>query len=111
MVVGVLDGLGLAMFLPLLQMIDGGEGNGKGLGKLDFLVNGMEQLGIPLTISAVRLVMVGFFVMKGVVKFMEGYYKIFLQRFFIKKLRFANVDLLVNYSYKTFVMADSGKIQ
>lgn len=109
--VGILDGLGLAMFLPLLQMIDGGESNGEGLGKLDFLVKGMEDLGIPLTISAVLLVMVGFFVLKGVVKFMEGYYKVYLQRFFIKKLRFANVDLLGNYSYKSFVMADSGKIQ
>jgi subfamily B ATP-binding cassette protein MsbA len=109
--VGILDGLGLAMFLPLLQMIDGGESNGEGLGKLDFLVKGMEDLGIPLTISAVLLVMVGFFVLKGVVKFMEGYYKVFLQRFFIKKLRFANVDLLAAYSYKSFVMADSGKIQ
>lgn len=109
--VGVLDGLGLAMFLPLLQMIDGGESNGEGLGNLDFLVHGMERLGIPLTISAVLLVMLGFFALKGVVKFMEGYYKVYLQRFFIKKLRFANVDLLAAYSYKSFVMADSGKIQ
>src|SRR5690606_8353230 len=99
------------MFLPLLQMIDGGEGNGDGLGKLDFLVDGMESLGIPLTISAVLLVMIGFFLMKGLFRFLEGYYKIYLQRYFIKKLRFANVELLSNYSYKSFVMADSGKIQ
>ncbi|MEX2591332.1 MAG: ABC transporter ATP-binding protein [Anditalea sp.] len=109
--VGVLDGLGLAMFLPLLQMIDGGEGKGEGLGNLDFLVTGMERLDIPLTISTVLLVMVGFFLLKGLVKFMEGYYRIFLQRYFIKRLRFANVDLLADYSYKSFVMADSGKIQ
>lgn len=111
MLVGVLDGLGLAMFLPLLQMIDGGEGNAEGLGKLDFLIKGMERLGMPLTISAVLLVMVVFFILKGFVKFFEGYYRVYLQRFFIKKLRFANVDLLVNFSYKSFVMADSGKIQ
>src|SRR5690554_3443726 len=109
--VGILDGLGLAMFLPLLQMIDGGEGSAEGLGKLDFLVNGLEQMGFSLTISAVLLVMVVFFVLKGVLKFLEGFYQVYLQRFFIKKLRFANVDLLVNFSYKNFVMADSGKIQ
>ena len=109
--VGLLDGLGLAMFLPLLQMIDGGEGSAEGLGKLDFLVKGITQMGIPLSIAAVLLVMVVFFVLKGVVKFLEGYYKVYLQRFFIKKLRFANVDLLVGFSYKNFVMADSGKIQ
>jgi len=109
--VGILDGLGLAMFLPLLQMIDGGAGNADGLGKLDFLVKGMEQLGIPLTVSAVLLVMVVFFVLKALVKFAEGFYVVYLQRYFIKKLRFANVDLLVNFSYKEFVMSDSGKIQ
>ena len=109
--VGVLDGLGLAMFLPLLQMIDGGEGSAEGLGKLDFLVNGIAEMGIPLTISAVLGVMALFFVLKGLVKFLEGYYTVYLQRFFIKKLRFANVDLLVKFNYKNFVTADSGKIQ
>src|SRR5690606_28162648 len=54
--VGLLDGLGLAMFLPLLQMIDGGEGSTEGLGKLDFLVRGIERMGVPLTISAVLFV-------------------------------------------------------
>src|SRR5690606_4606808 len=97
--VGLLDGLGLAMFLPLLQMIDGGEGSTEGLGKLDFLVRGIERMGVPLTISAVLFVMVVFFVLKGLVRFLEGYYKVYLQRFFIKKLRFANVDLLINFSY------------
>lgn len=109
--VGLLDGLGLAMFLPLLQMIDGGEGSAEGLGKLDFLVTGLTQMGIPLTVSAVLCVMVIFFALKGLMKFAEGVYNVYLQRYFIKKLRFANVDLLVRFSYKEFVMADSGKIQ
>src|SRR5690606_40525621 len=56
--IGLLDGLGLAMFLPLLQMIDGGEGSAEGLGKLDFLIKGLTQMGIPLTVSAVLGVMV-----------------------------------------------------
>src|SRR5690606_19342242 len=72
--------------------------------------NGLEQMGFSLTISAVLLVMVVFFVLKGVLKFLEGFYQVYLQWFFIKKLSFANVDLLVNFSYKNFVMADSGKI-
>ena len=109
--VGVMDGLGLAMFLPLLQMIDGTENSAEGLGKLGFLVDGMRFLGISLTVSAVLLVMIGFFLMKGVFRFLEGFYRIYLQRYFIKRLRFANVDLLANYSYKSFVTADSGKIQ
>src|SRR5690606_24106314 len=104
-------GVGLAMFLPLLQMIDGGEGSGEGLGKLDFLVEGLTQMGIPLTVSAVLGVMVIFFALKGLMKFAEGVYNVYLQRYFIKKLRFANVDLLVRFSYKDFVMSDSGRIQ
>src|SRR5690606_26908794 len=52
-----------------------------------------------------------FFALKGLMKFAEGIYNVYLQRYFIKKLRFANVDLLVKFGYKHFVMADSGKIQ
>ncbi|HLT06609.1 MAG TPA: ABC transporter ATP-binding protein [Cyclobacteriaceae bacterium] len=111
MAVGLLDGLGLAMFLPLLQMIDGRTGKAEGLGSLDFLVKGMSGWGIPLTLTSVLGVMVLFFVLKAIFKFTEGVYNVYLQRYFIRKLRFANVDLLVHYSYKHFVLSDSGKIQ
>lgn len=109
--VGTLDGFGLAMFLPLLQMVDGGSGDHEAMGELRFLVDTMDSLGIPLVLSSVLFVMLGFFILKGVFKFFEGYYNAVLNRFFIKKLRFENVDALTNYAYKDFVNSDVGHLQ
>ncbi|WP_113922803.1 ABC transporter ATP-binding protein [Cognataquiflexum aquatile] len=109
--VAVLDGLGLAMFLPLLEMMGGGEKSSEALGNLSFLLDGLDALDISLTITSVLLVMLVFFILKGIVKFIEGYYKVILQRYFIQKIRFSQIDLLTDYNYKSFVMADSGRIQ
>jgi ABC-type multidrug transport system fused ATPase/permease subunit len=110
--VGTLDGFGLAMFLPLLQMVDEQKGaNPETMGNLRFLVDGMAGIGIPLTVVSVLLVILGFYVLKGFARFGESYYKMVLSKYFIKKLRFANIDKLSNYNYKAFVMADVGRIQ
>lgn len=109
--VAVLDGLGLAMFLPLLEMMGEGEKSSESLGNLSFLLDGFNALNISLTITSVLLVMLLFFILKGIVKFIEGYYKVILQRYFIQKIRFSQIDLLTDYNYKSFVMADSGRIQ
>lgn len=111
-IVGALDGFGLAMFLPLLQMVDGsGTSDPESLGSLRFLVDGMRDLGIPLTLTSVMLMMLLLFTLKGIAKFIEAWYRVIIQRYFIKKIRFNSIDLLSNYSYKSFVLADVGRIQ
>jgi ABC-type multidrug transport system fused ATPase/permease subunit len=110
--VGVLDGFGLAMFLPLLQLVDGaGTTNPEALGNLRFLTDGLQGLGINLTIVSVLLVILVFFMLKGIFRFAESYYKVLLSHYFIRKVRFANIDKLSNYSYKAFVSSDVGRIQ
>ena len=53
----LLDGFGLAMFLPLLSLTEeGGDLNGEGLGKLKFLVDGLEKANIPLNLPNILLV-------------------------------------------------------
>lgn len=112
LVVGVLDGLGLAMFLPLLEMVDGKkEASAEGLGNLGFLVEGMEAIGLGLNIGSVLLVILFFFILKGIARFLESYNRVITQQYFIKSIRFDNIDKLSNYSFKAFVTADSGRIQ
>lgn len=113
LIVGVLDGFGLAMFLPLLQMIDGStsEIQSDQMGKLSFLVDGLHSVGFVLSLQTVLLVMLAFFTLKGFAKFIEGSYKVILQQMFIRKIRFSNINLLSNYKYEAFVTSDSGKIQ
>ncbi|HTF21712.1 MAG TPA: ABC transporter ATP-binding protein [Chryseolinea sp.] len=111
--VAVLDGLGIAMFLPLLQ-VAGGEGNSfksDDMGNLRFLVDGMEHLGFHLTLVSVMSVMVLFFSLKGVARFFDAWYRVVNLRFFMKKVRFENIDALVKYDYKAFVTSDVGRIQ
>ncbi|GAB3535561.1 ABC transporter ATP-binding protein [Pontibacter brevis] len=112
--VGVLDGFGLAMFLPLLQMIDsrsGGDVDSEQMGNLSFLIDGLTSMGFQLNLQTVLIVMLLFFSLKGVMKFLEGYYKVVLQQRFIRQIRFSNINLLSGYLYKDFVSSDSGKIQ
>lgn len=110
--VGVMDGFGLAMFLPLLQMTDGeNSASAEDLGGLSFLVKGVESLGIELTIASVLVVISVFFILKGIFKFLESYYTVLVQQYFIKKLRYDNVEKLTDFSYKSFVLTDNGKIQ
>ncbi|PRY13299.1 ATP-binding cassette, subfamily B, MsbA [Pontibacter ummariensis] len=111
--VGVLDGFGLAMFLPLLQMIDSraGEVDTEQMGNLSFLVEGLKTYGVELNLQTVLLIMLSFFTLKGIMKFLEGFYKVVLQQRFIRQIRFSNISLLSGYSYTEFVNSDSGKIQ
>ena len=55
-IIGVLDGFGLSMFLPLLQMInDTNSADSESLGKLQFLVEFLKDSGIGLSLMSVLL--------------------------------------------------------
>jgi subfamily B ATP-binding cassette protein MsbA len=114
LLVGVMDGFGLAMFLPLLQMIGDGNGtiNGENtLGNLDYLLDGLMWVGLPMTLPSILLVMLFFFSMKGIFRFLESYYSVILMTVFIKKVRFEAIDNITHINYKYFVQIDSGRIQ
>lgn len=110
--VGIMDGFGLAMFMPLLEMVsNAGQADGSSLGNLDFLVKGMARVGLSLNLLTVLLIMVLFFMLKGVAKFSSLTYNAVLRRLFINKLR---NNLLNNFNqirYKYFVTSDVGRIQ
>src|SRR5690606_24743148 len=63
--VGILDGFGLSLFMPLLQMLSGNETlNSDQLGKLSLLIDGANAIGISLTFTSVLLAMVIFCLFK-----------------------------------------------
>lgn len=113
LLVGVLDGFGLAMFLPLLQMVDPEvhQVSAEQMGNLAFLVDGLHLIGLNLTLQTVLLILLTFFTLKGLMKFAESYYRVLLEQIFIRKIRFSNIDLLSDLKYKSFVTSDSGRIQ
>lgn len=110
--VGVLDGFGLAMFLPLLQMTDGSSVvNPDGLGKMEFFLNGIVGMGVEFTLVSILTVMSIFFILKGVAHYINGIYNINLRQYFIRKLRIKLSEALSRMSYKSFLQADAGRIQ
>lgn len=111
--VSFLDGLGLTMFFPLLQVV-GVEAVGSessDLGNLTYLMDGIENLGISLTLGSVLIIMLVFFTFKGVAFYFSYVYRIILQQSFIRKLRINLLDGLNRMSFKRFILSDAGRIQ
>lgn len=110
--VGILDGFGIVMFLPLLQMVDGNnQVSSEELGALSFIIEGIEGMGLSLDLPTVLLIMLLFFTLKGLARFIESYYRTGSQYFFVKNLRIEGLCSLRDFAYKFFVKADSGMIQ
>lgn len=112
---GILDGFGLAMFIPLLKMsspedaVSGSQD--EELGNLSFLPEFFESIGLSLNITNVLLIILVFFSLKGIVTFVEGYTQVVYQQLFIREIRVSNIDLLNSFEFKEFVKSDVGKIQ
>ncbi|HMO61125.1 MAG TPA: ABC transporter ATP-binding protein [Ferruginibacter sp.] len=112
MLVGILDGFGLTMFLPMLQMVNAeSEVNPESLGKLRFIVDGMSAMGIPITLVAILIFLCLFFLLKGVARFFSDAYTVYAQQYFIRKIRTSTLRLLNKLSFKKFITADIGRIQ
>lgn len=110
--VGILDGFGLTMFLPLLQMVGGSDSVAtEDLGKLSFFIDGLKANGIALTLNIVLLILLIFFVLKGIISYLSLVYKVKITQHFVTKMRIKLINLFVKYSFKSFVTADVGKIQ
>ncbi|MBT0812305.1 ABC transporter ATP-binding protein [Litoribacter ruber] len=110
--VGVLDGFGLAMFLPLLQMIEEPSVvDPDSLGKLSFLLNGLSSLGLHLNLTTILIIMCIFFILKGFAQYGNNMYNVTLRQFFVKTIRIFLSKNLSKMSYKDFVLADAGRIQ
>lgn len=111
--VGLMDGLGLAMFLPLLEMVSAGAEtvDGSGMGNFAFLLDMIQAVGLSLNINVILAVMVIFFAIKGGFKFLEIYLNVAYRNMMIRKIRIELVGGLSRMKYDHFVDADAGRIQ
>lgn len=110
--VGLMDGLGLSMFLPLLQMVDDPNSvSADGMGKMGTLVTEIQSWGIDLNIFNVLLIIVLFFTLKGIAKFCSVAYATIVQKYFISNLRKNMLRSFNKIGYKYYVNSDIGRIQ
>lgn len=111
--VSFLDGLGLTMFFPLLKVVESGGENADSsqMGKLSFILDGLEYMGISLTLASILLVMLAFFIFKGIAKYIGKVYLVILKQSFIRKIRLNLLKHLNRMSFKQFILSDAGRIQ
>jgi subfamily B ATP-binding cassette protein MsbA len=108
-VVGLLDSVGLTMFLPLLQLADGG--GAVNMGNLNFITNFLTVVGVQLTVNKALLFLVFIFLIKGVVVYKANVYKIVTAQQLAKKVSINIINLFPVFAYNQFVKTDVGKIQ
>ena len=114
-IVSLLDGIGLAMFIPLLQATGTADGahstHGKQvLGSLHYITDFIQAIGFSLNINSVLIFLVSMFVIKGFIKFMQMNYQIKTRHYFMKKVRYMLISDLEAVSYQGFLKLDAGRI-
>lgn len=108
--VGLLDGIGLALFIPLLKLVaNNATGETAQEDPISKFVIG--YLGLTPDLTHILALILLFFSLKGIAKFLEGYVRVKYQQYFMRKVRLSNIDLLNTYDFKHFVKADVGRIQ
>lgn len=106
---GLLDSIGLTMFLPLLQMSDGSSN--VDLGNLNFINDFLNYFNIKLTIFKSLIILVFVFFLKAFIVYKSGVYRVRTQQILTKKIRMNIVNEFPTFSYQKFVSTDQGKIQ
>ena len=112
--VSLLDGLGLAMFIPLLEFVGNPDKNvnsKESLGQLHYVIDFVSSLGFSLTVTTVLIMLIGLFGFKGLLRFVQINYYSKMRQFFFMKVRNELLRRLERLSYGGFLELDAGKIQ
>lgn len=108
--VSFLDALSLSMFIPLFEVAsNSAKATTNKLSQ--YYISFLETVNLEVTINSVLLLMVFFFMLKAVFRYLDVYYRNLVNSFFIKKIRFELLNLISNLKYSKFISTDLGTIQ
>jgi ABC-type multidrug transport system fused ATPase/permease subunit len=108
--VGLLDAISLSMFIPLFNVASD-DSHAKTIESGLNLERLLGYINMSVTVNNILLLMLIFFLVKGVFRYLDVYFRVLLTSFFIKKIRFNLLNLIANLKYSKFVQTDIGKIQ
>ena len=113
LLVGLLDGLGLAMFIPLLGIASGINANtgDENSDVINFIVNLFDSVGINLNLVNALLFMVAVFTIKGFFYYLRSVYFIKIRVKSVSLLRLNLIKSLNELSYSGFTKLEAGRIQ
>ncbi|MEJ8598911.1 ABC transporter ATP-binding protein [Riemerella anatipestifer] len=109
--VGLLDGLGLAMFVPLLSIASGELGDSQSLGKIKYFIDFLQSLGVEINLVNALFVMIVLFLLKGIFYYCRSIYFAKIRLSTISKLRLDLIKKLHRLSYIGFTRLEVGRIQ
>lgn len=108
----LLDSVGIAMFVPLLQLVDGLQVGEGGTGKLLALLQRFFSfLHLPFNIMSLLAFIVVLFCAKAIFSYFVQVFQNFVQNRFIQQLQEKNAIKLSNLDYRAFIMSDVGRLQ
>lgn len=110
-VVGLMDGLGISMFFPLIKLANNKTLDQSEMENFKFLIDLISNLGIEFNFNIVLFFIVFFFFLKGIMKYLNLNYRVVLQKKLMEKLRLSSLMLFGNIRYDYFVKSDIGQIQ
>lgn len=110
---GLMDGIGLALFMPLLQFVNSSDApvDGDAMGGMAFIIESFSLVGVPLNLFSVLSMMVIVFVMKGLLNYWLTMEQVDLRQKYMITLRLNQVEHLRKLSYQGFLKLDAGRIQ
>ncbi len=110
LLMGVFDGVGLALFIPLIKLAFGESvETGTELDRYSQFL--LENFQFDLNLRNVFLLILILFSLKGIFKFIDIFFRVWTQQIFMRKIRDRSIFLLSQYDYQHFVKADTGRIQ
>jgi len=105
------DGMGIAMFVPLLQIADTSVATAPDNILTRAVYSFFDFINIPVSITGMLLLMIVLFTLKAVIYYFSNVFQTVLTCTFIKDIRKNNAIGLKNLSYKEFVSCDAGILQ
>ncbi|MDR2824962.1 MAG: ABC transporter ATP-binding protein/permease [Prevotellaceae bacterium] len=111
LIIGLLDGFGLTMFVPILQVASGDAVVRESLGGLSFILDFFEWIGLPLTLLNGLIIMVLLFVFKGIASYIRTVYFTWLRQKAGLKMQTTMVRKFESVSYEGYTKLEAGRIQ
>lgn len=111
LVLGFCDGFGISMFLPLLQVSTESNYNKSSLGKLQIIIDSLDNFGFDVTTTSILFLLFLFFLLKAIFKYYGEFYRVISQQYLLSQTRKILIDLLQNINYEFFTSSNLGRVQ
>ena len=106
----LVDALSLSIFIPLFQIASGEETGNVGQ-KSSYFIQFFDWIGVQPTVNAVLIIMIFFFSLKAVFRYIDIFYRVLATSYFVKRIRYKLLEAISQVEYAKFVTVNYGTIQ